>query len=128
MVFRKLATVVLEPVADDEIIGFEQQVVGKDLVKGLLGNGNVGRLVFYNEAGPHLEVVEQGVGSQCLVANSHPHLVCQQRSGIAFVGNEVVDEVLAYPLFGSEGDITAPQSVENRWMGTGSGYLDVEIG
>lgn len=63
MVFRKPATVVLEPIADDEVIGFEQQVVGKDLVEGLLRNDNVGRLVFDNEARPHLEVVEQGVGS-----------------------------------------------------------------
>lgn len=58
MVFRKPATVVVQPIADDEIIGFEQQVVGKNLVEGLLGNGNVGCLVFYNEAGPHLEIVE----------------------------------------------------------------------
>ena len=54
MVFGKPATVVVEPIADDKIIGLEQQVVGKDLIEGLLRNDYVGCLVFYNETGAHL--------------------------------------------------------------------------
>ena len=83
MVFGKPATVVVEPIADDQILGPQQQVVGKNLVKGLLGYLDVRGFVLDNHAWAELGGVEHAVGPQRLGANLQLDLVGKQRGRVA---------------------------------------------
>ena len=72
-----------EAVAHHQIVGFEQQVVGKDLVKGLLGYLDVRGFVLDNHTWAELGGVEHAVGSQRLGANLQLDLVGKQRGRVA---------------------------------------------
>ena len=72
-----------EAVAHHQIVGFEQQVVGKDLVKGLLGYLDVRGFVLDNHAWAELGGVEHAVGPQRLGANLQLDLVGKQRGRVA---------------------------------------------
>ena len=72
-----------EPVGHHQIVGFEQQVVGKDLVKGLLGYLDVWGFVLDNHAWVELGGVEHAVCPQRLGANLQLDLVGKQRGRVA---------------------------------------------
>lgn len=108
------AAVVVEAVGDDEVVGAQHAVVGLYLVENLLRDGYVGRLVFHNEAGTAaVAVVEYAVAAAGGAAYVEAHLVGQQGGGVAFVLDEVVDEVLPHPFFGGQSHIAAAQEVED---------------
>lgn len=92
----------------------EKSVVGGDLAENFGGYRHGGGFVFDYDAGvPALFMVEDAVGAAGGGADAQGHFVGEQGGGIAFMGDEVVDKMLANPLFGSETDVAAAQGVED---------------
>ena len=72
------ATIVGETVADDEVIDPEDKVVATNLVEHLLGDRNVGCLVFNNHARGEGAVVKHSVAPAGSAIQRQRHLVGQQ--------------------------------------------------
>ena len=81
----------------------EQKIIYRYLVEYLLGDGNVGRLVFDNHSGAQLAAIEHAVGTQRLVAAFQLNLVGDEGCWVALVFYQEVNEVLAHPFFGRDG-------------------------
>ena len=107
------SAIVLNTVANYQIINVEQRVVDGYLVEYVGCDGNARSLVFHNHPGAHVAAEEHGVGSQMLFADGQLHLVGKQWGRVAQVVDQVVDKMLPHPLFGSECNIAPPKNVEN---------------
>ena len=107
------AAIVVEAVAHDEIVDMEQHVVDRNLVENLLLDGDGRGFILDYHTRPERTVVKDAVAAQPLASRTQLNLVGQQRRRIAFVADEKVDEMLADPLFGRQGDIFAAQHVED---------------
>ena len=71
-----MATVVLQTVADDEIVGAQHAVVRIDLLENGLRDGDVGGLVFYDDARTAAgTMVEYAVATTLYAANVNGYLV-----------------------------------------------------
>ena len=106
------SAIVLNTVANYQIINVEQRVVDGYLVEYVGCDGNARSLVFHNHSGAHVAAEEHGVGSQMLFADGQLHLVGKQWGRVAQVVDQVVDKMLPHPLFGSECNIAPPKNVE----------------
>lgn len=108
-----LATVMLQSVRHDEIVGMEQKIIRGDLVEHFLGECDGGCLVLDDHPGVESLVVEHAVGTQLLLPHLQLDLIGQQRGGITEVPDEVMNEILANPFLGGERHIATPKDVEN---------------
>lgn len=107
-------TVMLKPVADNQIIHFQHHVVTGNLVENFLGDFYLGSLVFHNHPGGEVTPVKHRVTAFLCTVQLYLHLICHQCLRIAFVSKKKVDEVLPHPFFGRQGDITTADYIENN--------------
>ncbi len=96
-----------QPVAYDEIIDLEHEVIAAYLVEHLLVDGNVGGFVLDNHARPDIAVVQYGVATAFHAVELEGNFVGQQGGWIRFVLDEEMDEVLANPFLWRKYDIAA---------------------
>ena len=112
-----VATVVLQAVADDEVVGAQRAVVRIDLLENGLRDGDVGGLVFYDDARKAAgTMVEYAVATTLYAANVDGYFVGQQAGRVLFFMHEEVDEVLPDPLLGREPHIAATQEIVDGCM------------
>ncbi len=72
------SAIVLDTVANYQIINVEQCIVDSYLVEHFGSNGYARSLVFDNHSRAHVAAEEHGVGSQVLVADGQLHFVGKQ--------------------------------------------------
>lgn len=96
-----LAGVCVYAITDDEIVDMKQQIVDADLIENSLCDLNIWRLVFDYHFRVILPVVKDAVGTDFLLTDLKRNLIRKQSSGEILVFNQIVDEVLADPFFGS---------------------------
>ena len=114
MVIIHLAAVVREPVAHNEVVYLEQQIVDRNLVEHVLRHLQGGGLVLYNHPGVRRGVVHHGVASQPLLSHREHHLVGHDCRGVAQRFAQEVHEVLADVLLGCECHVLSAEYVEYR--------------
>ena len=107
-----VATVVLESVADDEVINLHHDVVAANLVENLLRDIDVGSFVFDNHARLKLLIVKNGVASARHTIEKELHFVGHERRWVTHVLREEVGEVLPDPFLWSESHKLVAQRVE----------------
>ncbi len=107
------AAVVVEAVGDDEVVHTKDEVVAGDLLKDVLRDGDVRGFILDNHARCAGAVVEYAVATFGSTVEGERDLVGKESLGIAEVVEEEMHEMLAHPFFGSEGDVTASDHVEN---------------
>lgn len=111
-----LATIMVESVADYEIIDTEDDVVAEDLTENFACNGNIGCLVLDYHTGRKRGVVKNGVATSGTSVEGYAYLIGQKSGRITEMTDEVMDKMLAYPFFGSEGNIFLPQNIEHLFL------------
>lgn len=95
---------------------FELKIVGHNLVEYLLCDGHRRCLVLDDHARTQVAVVEHAVSPQRFASHVQLNLIGHERSGIAKVGNEMMDEMLTHPFLWSQRYIAATQRVVNLRM------------
>ena len=113
IVIIHLTAVGLEPVADNEIVDVEQEIVNRNLVENLLREGYRRGFILDDHQRPETGVVQHAVGSHRLVANAELHLVGKQRRRVALMVGKERDEMLAHPLLRSKSHKLPAQNIEN---------------
>ena len=108
-----LATIVLKPVAHDEPPDAKLDVVSAHLLEDLLTNLYLWRLVFYNHSWLCVASIDDRVAALLGAVQSDGYFVPDALCRIAFLPNQVVDELLANPFFGRQSHIFPPQNVKN---------------
>ena len=88
-----LAAVMLQPVAHDEPPDAKLDVVSADLFEDLLRNVNCGRFVLDNHQRLSLLAIDHRVASLPGAVQIDGHFVADALSRIAFLPNQIVDEV-----------------------------------
>ena len=106
-----LTAVVDEAVRDDEVVYLEYHVVAAYLVEYLLGNIHCRGLVLNDDARAERTVVDHRVAPAAHAVELELHLVGHERLGVTLLADEVMYEMLAYPLFGRQSHILAAYDV-----------------
>ena len=105
--------VVAQTVADNQIIDAKYKVVTTDLVEDLLRDFHRGSFVFHDDARRKAAVIDHRIATARHPVQLQLHLVCHQGRRIVLLVRKKVDEVLTYPFFGSQSDVTPANKVEN---------------
>ena len=108
------ATIMLKPVADNQIIHFQHHVVTGNLVENLLGDFYFGRLVFTIIRAVKVAPIEHCITAFLCTVQLYLHLICHKRLRIPLVSKKKVDEVLPHPFFGRQSNITTTDYIENN--------------
>lgn len=108
------ATIMLKPVADNQIIHFQHHVVAGNLVENLLGDFYFGRLVFHNHPGGEVTPIKHRITAFLCTIQLYLHFICHKRLRIPLVSKKKVDEVLPHPFFGRQSNITTTDYIENN--------------
>src|SRR5690606_8165760 len=106
----------MQPVADRDVGSFERSVVDGGLMQGRFSYRLMGGLAFDDKPRQSLRTVDYDIGAFLQFIVAQAALYAHQTSGILFYVNEVVDEMLAYPLFGCEYDEFLPNTVKNPYF------------
>ena len=109
-----LATIMVDAIAHNQIIHFQNHVVPGYLVENGLGDGDVWSLVLHNHTGAEVLVEQNRVATFLRAVQVKLYLVGQQSLRIALVVRQEMCEMLAHPFLGSERDIFFSQRVENE--------------
>jgi hypothetical protein len=107
------AAVVGEAVGGEEVAGADDAVVVGDLFKGIAADGNGGLFALGDEHRLPLTVVDDDVGAEWFLAVFEAFFDGDEPTRAAAVADEELDQVLADPLLGGEGDVFAAQGVED---------------
>ena len=75
------ATIMLKPVADNQIIHFQHHVVTGNLVENLLGDFYFGRLVFHNHPGGKVAPIEHCITAFLCTVQLYLHLIAISACG-----------------------------------------------
>lgn len=122
------ATIVLQPVAHDEIIHVQQHVVDRNLVEHSLGELNRWSFILNDHPRMQVGVVKNTVCPHALVTNLELHFIGKQRVGIALLLNQKMDEMLPDPFFGRECHMFSAQNIEYCGMLASAGKIYLKCG
>ena len=99
-------------VAHHKIVNMEKEVVCGYLLEHLRRDVHRRRLVFNYHARTQRAVVKHTVASQTLFATTQLHFVGKKSLGITLVVDEIMYEMLAHPLLGSQCHMATAKDVE----------------
>lgn len=105
------AAIMGETVGDKQVAGTQHHVVAHNLVKNRLRYIDRRGFVFDDDERRCRPIVDDGVAASPGVVERDAGFVDNERAGVAFVRNEIIDKMLPDPFFGSQGDILVTQAV-----------------
>lgn len=107
------ATIMLQSVADHEVINVQNQIISAYLVEHGLGDFHVGGFILHDHLCCEVPSVEHGVAPFLGVVQPQLHFVGHQCARVAFVFNQEMYEMLTYPFFRSQGHIASADEIED---------------
>ena len=107
------ATVVLDPIGDDEVVNLEHEVVAGRLLKDGLVHLDARSLAFHHRDRSPVTRMHHDVRPFRQLVQHQGAFNCDQRRRAAAIMHQVVDEVLAHPFLGRQCHPPTPDRVED---------------
>jgi len=106
-------TVMGQAVAHNQIVGMKGPVIGGNLFKNSLVDGDRRGLVFHNDKRMQVLVVQKAIATPYLTIEVNHGFIDQALPGIAFFSDQVIDKMLSDPFFRCQSDVTSSEGVKD---------------
>ena len=106
-------TVMLQPVAYDEVVDMHHQIVSTDLTEYTFRNLYIGTFVFDDDPRCQVALIDHRVTTTVHPIQRDAHFVGHEGRAVTFLTNQIRCEMLAHPLLRSQCHKSTTQAVPN---------------